>query len=100
VKQVAAEVKAMIPVLLSVEPAPAFETRDRPWLHWTTRKLGETVYLIAVSDDDRPHSATFRLGRAPQRVRVHGGDELPPPTDGRLTVELEPFGVGIFELEF
>jgi hypothetical protein len=100
VKQVAAEVKAMIPVLLSVEPAPAFEARDRPWLHWTTRKLGETVYLIAVSDDDRPHSATFRLGRAPQRVRVHGGDELPPPTDGRLTVELEPFGVGVFELEF
>ncbi|MBM3497144.1 MAG: hypothetical protein FJX74_00595 [Armatimonadetes bacterium] len=101
VKQVATEVSGMVPVLLSVETAPVFQTRERDWLHWTARKLGETVYLIAVNDEGRRHVATFRLGRAPKRLRLRGAPEpLEPPGDGVLKVELEPFGVGVYEMQF
>jgi hypothetical protein len=101
VKQVAAEVKELTPVLLSVQPAPAFETREREWLHWTTRKLGRTVYLIVVNDEGRAHSATFDLGRPPRGLRLHGdAGALQPPTNGLLEVELEPFGVRVYELGF
>ena len=101
VKQVAAEVKDMVPVLLSVTPAPVFQVRERDWLHWTTRKLGKTVYLIAVSDSVRPRSAAVRLGRVPKSIRLRGSSEgIAPPGDGVLTVELEAFGVGIYEMEF
>jgi len=101
VKQVAAEVKEMMPVLLSVAPPPTFEAHERPWLHWTARELGRTTYLIAVNDERRPHTATFRLGRVPKRVRLHGSTTpLDPPPTRLLSVDLEPFGVGIYELEF
>lgn len=101
VKQVASEVKELVPVLLSVEPTPRFTAPTEPWLHWTVRKLGKRVYLIAVNDEDRPHLAVFRLGRAPARIRIHNETAaLSPTSNGLLEVSLEPFGVRIYEIEF
>ncbi|HJN17576.1 MAG TPA: hypothetical protein QGH10_18870, partial [Armatimonadota bacterium] len=82
VKEIAAEVEAMIPVILSVEPTPEITARERTWLHWTVRKHQGTTYLIAVNDDDRAHEAPFEL-----------------PDGTRLEIELEPHGVVIGKMK-
>ncbi|MGQ9733248.1 MAG: hypothetical protein ACUVX8_18475 [Candidatus Zipacnadales bacterium] len=101
VKQVAAEVGAMIPVLLSVEPVPEITVSQRDWLHWTVRRLGKTVYLIATNDEDRQHQVTFQLPATP--TSVHLRDAAVPisiPADGKLTAKFEPHRVLIYELQF
>ena len=100
VKQVAAEVRDLIPVILSVEPVPAISVEERAWLHWTTRRLGATVYLIAVNDEGYAHHVVFRLPAVPAHLRLRGGDEVTPPADGRLRVQLEPHGVAIYGMRF
>ncbi len=101
VKDIAAEIKAWVPAILSVEPAPCFDAPDHSWLHWTTRQLGGTTILIAVSDSDTPKSAHFQLPEMPATVRSWGTDpEVSLHTGFRLPVEFEPFGVQVFEVNF
>jgi hypothetical protein len=101
VKQVAAQVEALAPVLLSVEPAPSFETPAYEWLHFTTRRVGKTVYLLAVNDQDRAHRARFDLGSRPASVALHGqlGAEA-PPEGSTLSVQFGPHEVKVYELRF
>lgn len=101
VKEIAGEIKAWAPAILSVEPAPCLDAPDHSWLHWTTRQLGGATILIAVSDRDTPRSAHFRLPGMPATVRLWGTEkEVSLDTGFRLPVEFEPFGVQVFEINF
>ncbi len=101
VKQVAAEVKAMEPVILSVETPPRIEAGEYDWLMWTTRQVGAQTYLIAVNADGRPHTTRFALPGPPRTVRLHGrGDRVELHAGNRLEVALEPFEVRSYVLEF
>jgi hypothetical protein len=100
VKQVAAEVRELAPVLLSVEPTPPFSVGRTPWLHWTVRRVGATVTLIAVNDEGYARRATFDLGKTPKTARLRGSAAPVPLQSAELTAELEPFGVNVYEIEF
>lgn len=97
VKTVAQEIKAMIPVLLSVEKPPRIEAPDEPWLNWTAKRLGHTTYLIAVNNAPQPHTAEFRLSQEPKTIRLSDGTSL-PRQGKRLTVEFDPLAVRIVGL--
>jgi len=100
-KQMAAEISDMIPVIMSVEQAPLIRASSPEWLHWTTRQVEDTTYLIAVNDEGRRHLKTFRLPATPRSISLRGGDGPIRLRGGnRLTAMLEPFAVHIYELEF
>jgi len=50
IQSMASEVVRYSDILLSVEELPGVKVTDQPWLHWTARRVGDTVYLFAVSD--------------------------------------------------
>ncbi len=100
VKEMAAEIKAMAPVILSTEPTPPISAPPADWLHWTTRRVGRTVYLMAVNDERVAHRASFELGRTPKRVRLAGADAKAEVHGTHLEAELDRFGVNIYQLEF
>lgn len=103
VKQMASEVKPMIPVILSVEPAPEFTVKadaEGTWLHYTTRRVGGTVYLIAASGDAQAHQATFDLGATPKSVRLQGQGGAISVNGQQLKVDFAPHGVQIYEMQF
>jgi len=100
VKQMAGEIKELIPVVLSVEPTPRIRAEEQPWLHWTTRRLGRTVYLIAVNDDETGHRATFELGKCPTSVRLRGVRDALAVQGTQLQARFGRFGVNLYEMEF
>jgi hypothetical protein len=97
-KQVAAEISEMAPVLLSVEPAPAIQVEGTSALHWTTRSREGTTYLIMVNDGEAPIEATVRLGRAPRRVTLDG-QAVSLSAGNALTIDLDPLAVAIYHIE-
>lgn len=109
VKQVAAEIKPMIPAILSIEQAPqATVTGKREWLHFTTRRMGDRAYLIAVNDEGKAHKASLRLSFppcmaglscSPASVRLTLGEGKWRVLPGScIEAEFAPHGVMIFEL--
>ena len=100
VKQMAAEIAEMIPVLLSVEPAPEVEIETAPWLHTLVKRLGDTTYVVLVNNAHEAHRTTFALGTKPSRVRDHGsGQPVEPDESGRVSVDLAPLAVRILEVQ-
>jgi hypothetical protein len=99
VKKVAQEIKDMIPVLLSVEPAPTIRGEPAPWLNWLVKQAGDKTYLIAVNNSTEPRLARFVLPSKPVRIMLRGSDE--PPVvgpDNALEVRLKALDVRICEL--
>jgi hypothetical protein len=97
VKQVAEEVRAMIPVLLSVEPTPPVKVTAPASVHWTTRRSQGALYLVLVNDSTAETRASVRLPHFPKQVTtVQGGEKLTPSKD--LTVTLPPLGVRIYRV--
>jgi hypothetical protein len=99
-KQVAAEIGDMAPVILSVEPVPEVQFTGDTAIRWTTRKLGDTLYLIAVNSGPTPASATFTLDRTPRSATLRSAP-TPAPTNGAsLPINLAPLAVAIYEVTF
>jgi hypothetical protein len=98
VKQVAAEVAEMIPVLLSVEAAPEVTVEGPQALHWTARSYRGKGYLFLVNDSPGPISARVRFASPPKRV-TRQGKEVEVARDGALAVTLGPLGVSVYEAE-
>ncbi len=99
IKQVAAGIAAMTPVLLSVEDAPLIETDGEDWLNWTAKVHEGTVYLIAVNNELEKHVATFRL---PKKIRkaIEAGtnEEWPIPDRRQLELQFDPLEVHVIAL--
>jgi hypothetical protein len=101
-KQIAAEIDGMAPVLLSVETVPAIiaggpapgQAAPR-WLHWLARCHQGKLWLIAVSDGDGEGEVTFVLPAEVPRVTVVGEARAIRPEGrvfrdalGRLTLHI------------
>lgn len=97
IKQVAQEMAEMIPVLLSVDPAPKVEVAGPAALHWTARTHEGEGYLFLVNDSPDPIAATLRFASPPKQVTEHG-QGVAVTSDGGLAVTLEGFGVRIYEV--
>lgn len=99
VKQVAAEIKDLSPVLLSVESAPHVDCEQADWLNWTVRRVGETVYLFVVNNTRETHAAEFRLGHTPKSAVLRG--QGPAAMAGDVFhAELAPLAVQVYEMEW
>jgi hypothetical protein len=61
VKTMAAEVKKLIPAILSVEETPKVAVEAPEGVAWTLRQLGADTYVIVVNSAEEPASATFRF---------------------------------------
>jgi hypothetical protein len=100
VKDMAAEIGELSPVILSVEPAPSIRpVSDREWLHYMVRRVGGKVYLFVVNDGPKAGRATFALGSCPGQVTLRGQGRLSPDDSPYLRCALEPFGVSVYEIE-
>jgi hypothetical protein len=99
VQEFSREIRELIPVLLSVEKTPALTTPPQDWLHWTTRQVGPTTYLIVVNDEGEAHRAEFTLPGRPREVKLRGSQAAIAPA-AKLTVDLAPFAVQVYEMNF
>jgi hypothetical protein len=99
-KQMAAEIRDMEPVILSVEPTPPVQYSGDEAVRWTTRKVGDTLYVIAVNSGTAAAQGTFTLDRAPAVVRLRDTHAPVAATGADLPVDLPPLGVSIYEIGF
>jgi len=99
VKAMAAEIKDMMPVLLSTEAPPAIEVRAEEWLHHLVKRLGETTYVVLVNNSREEHQARVALGATPQSVLEHGaGTAIEVDAVGTIRPDLAPLDVKILEV--
>jgi len=61
IKTMTGEVSKYSDILLSVEEKPALKASDLPWLHWTSRRVGDTLYVFALSDASGHGEVSFEL---------------------------------------
>lgn len=86
VKSMAAEIDALIPVILSVEPVPTVVAEAPEGVAWRLARLENAVYLIAVNSTDEPAAASFRFPSAYAKLS-HALGESGARLDG-ATLEL------------
>jgi len=98
-KEIAGEVADLIPVLLSVEKAPAISADEADGLSWMAKRHGDAVYLFVVNGADEARTARFSLPSPAQAATDVATDA---PVEGlsprRFHVELEPLGVRVLRL--
>jgi hypothetical protein len=105
-KQIAAEIEQVAPILLSAEPVPQVEVRceraspDEPdWLNWTARRQQSRLYLFAANNGDGEGRVTFTLSAAPRSVRVLGEDRSIIRRQTSFQDELKKLSVRIYEVD-
>lgn len=88
--EMAAEIKRFIPVMLSVEPAPALAVEAPAAVETRVWRRGREVYLLAVNGADEPVEAKVRLPASFNSVEPQFGPA--PANDGKggLTFKLTP----------
>lgn len=101
-REIAAEIDAATPALLSVEPCPPVAVSAFPaapvWLHWLLRRHGDTLYLFAVNNGDADGTLTADLPDGWRLVKaVDGADTLKMTGDGFLD-RLEKLKVRIYRI--
>ncbi|MEI6501959.1 MAG: hypothetical protein WCP21_13140, partial [Armatimonadota bacterium] len=97
-KQVAAEIKQWVPVLLSIERVPRLKTKSQDWLHWTTRQVGDETYLFVVNDEGQEHEASFELPAAAKEVLLDGQEKPITPEGTTLPVRLGAFELKVYKI--
>ena len=99
-KTMAAEIKDMIPVILSVEPTKPIKVSSGEWLHYLVRRHEGRLYIIAVNDGDGEGSATFHLPGPATAVRVMNEERTLPLTDETaFTDAFEKLALHVYEVE-
>jgi hypothetical protein len=105
-KRIAAEIDALAPVLLSIEPVPEVQVSCDPapadgpgWLNWTARVHNGKFYLVAVNNGDGEGTVSVTLPGAVQGVRVLGESRSVMPQGTVLRDELKKLAVRIYEVE-
>lgn len=98
VKRIAAEVRRMAPVLLSVEPVGKLKVDAPAAVHWTARRHGGSVYLFLVNDASEPAAAKVRLPARPRRVTLEG-KAVRVGEAGTIDASLLGLGVAIYRID-
>lgn len=99
VKTMGAEVKELIPVILSIEPVPTVTATAPDSVAWRLCRLGDEVYVIAVNSADEPATATFQFPSAFASLAHavgEGGAELKGNT---LSLSFGPLEPKVIRLE-
>ncbi len=99
VKTMAAEIDAMIPAILSIEPAPAVRVAAGDWLHWITRVRNGKLYIMAVNDGDGEGVAKFTLPKPAQTITVLNENRVLAPQGPSFTDRFDKLAVHIYEVE-
>lgn len=94
----AAEIKAWIPVLLSVEKTPRLRAKHQDWLHWMTRQAGNATYLFVVNDEEAAHETAFELPKTAREVLIEGQEKPITPEGTTLPVRLGGFEVKVYKI--
>ena len=98
-KQIAAEVKTLSPMLLAPDdlgPVP-FVPSDAP-IHTKLKRHAGKLYLIAVNAGSAPCRVTFDLPeKLPPRAAVMFERRTLPTSGSRLTADFKPLEVHVFE---
>ena len=94
----AAEIKDMIPALLSIEPAPAITCPPNPSICWRVQQFGATTYLIVVNAVEEATTIQFTLPKQPASVKLRGTGENVNGIAQTLDVALPPLDVKIYEM--
>jgi len=105
-RRIAAEIDALAPVLLSIDPVPEIEVSCDPapadgpgWLNWTARTHAGKLYLVAVNNGDAEGTVTFRLPGVVRSVHVVGEDRSIRPQGPSFRDELGKLAVRVYEVE-
>lgn len=96
--RVASEVKAMSPVLLSVEPAPKFLGEKPNDLSLRTWRYEGKDYLVACDLSGKPSVRTVRFGTEYGSVSCAPGAEAALAADGAVELKLPAHGVAIVRM--
>ena len=65
----AAEVANYSDILLSIEKLPVIRVSHQAWLHWTARKIGDTLYIFAVNDASGEGEVMFEIGQNVSKIQ-------------------------------
>jgi len=103
-KELAAEIDRMAPMILSTDPVPqpgvkVNDGRPPAWLHWLARSHRGSLYLFAVNDGDGAGRITFRLPGAAARVRELSTNTIVPHDGPNFTVQLDRLEVRLYQIE-
>ena len=105
-KQLAAEIDRMAPVLLSIEPTPTVTAggvaagQESPrWLRWTVRCQGGKMWIVAANDGDGEGAISFTLPWQPRSIAVAGENRTIRPEGKTFHDALRPLAVHIYEIE-
>ena len=104
-KQIAAEIDRMAPVLLSIEPTPplvaggAASGQPAPrWLRWTARMHAGKLWIVAVNDGDGEGAVSFVLPSPPRGIAVADEGRTIRAEGKRFCDSLRPLAVHIYEI--
>jgi len=97
VKPLIQELRALCPILLSVEPTPELHV-EGPHVLWLAKTQDAQTYIFLVNDREEATRAEVTLP-AGTRARLQG-ETSPLPTDfsGRLHIDLPPLAVRVLML--
>jgi len=105
-KEIAAQIDRLAPVLLSVERVPEVQVRAEPpakekpeWLHCLARSHGGKLYLIAVNDGDGEGRVTFTLPPQVRTVRMLDADKPLPLDKSVFQDDFRKLDVRIYEAQ-
>ena len=100
-KQIAAEIDQMAPILLSIDPAPATETllpASPEGIHLLAKSYDGKLYLFAVNDGTADVDVHFNV-KTTKPIRVLNEDRtIPTATDG-FSDKSEKLSVHIYEIQ-
>lgn len=88
--EMGAEIKALIPVLLSVEPTPAVVVDAPAAVETRLWKHGGAVYLLAVNGSEAAVTADIKVAGTFKSVNAQFGPKPATKGDGTLTFTLPP----------
>lgn len=86
------EIRRLIPVLLSVEPAPAVTCDGPASVETRVWRVGGEVYLLAVNGAAQPVTATVRVAGGFAKAEAVFGAAPSAAGGGALTLPLDPLG--------
>lgn len=100
-KQIAAEMDRMSPILLSVDPTPVVKIvgQQPRCLHWLTRSHAGRLYIVAVNNGNGSGRVVFRLPQPPRSIQVLGESRAVQPNGTDFEDDSEQLAVHVYEIE-
>lgn len=95
---VAEEVSALVPVIMSIETAPALTRPSGEWLDTMIRKHDGKVYVLGVNNGQANNSATFAVPGATSVKVLNENRTLPVDASGTFTDQFNSLAVHIYEV--